>query len=164
MTFPGNEKALTNHCLLLIGMGEEQEGCWHHLLSVFYNNFFKIIYLFFLECVCIGVSCPEAWLSSGVWHHTANTAVYDRGDDEICLALSVCAGLPAFFFFFSFLPKLALVEGRDCLGKDVKRICLVAHQLFQQSIKYNVEGRESEPSPFFYAVSFFFLEHGLSCI
>lgn len=53
-------------------------------------------------------------------------------------SLSAPGSLPSFFF----QPKLALVEERDCLGKDVKRICLVAHQLFQQSIKYNGEGRE----------------------
>lgn len=66
------------------------------------------------KCVCIRVSCPKARLSSGVWHHTANTAVYDRGDDEICFALSVCTGLPASFFF---QPKLASVEGGIVLAK-----------------------------------------------
>lgn len=32
------------------------------------------------------------------------------------------------------------MEERDCLGKDVKRICLVAHRLFQQPIKCNWKG------------------------
>lgn len=61
-------------------------------------------------------------------------------------SLSALGSLPPPTFFFSLTQsKLALVEEKDCLGKDVKRICLVAHQSLQQSIKYNAEERQSAP-------------------
>lgn len=97
MTFLSNEKALTNHCLLLIGIGEE-ERCWHSLLTLRFFIPFFWVRVCVSKCVYICVSCPKAWLSSGVWHHTTNTAVYDQRDDEICFTLSVCTRLPASFF------------------------------------------------------------------
>lgn len=60
-------------------------------------------------------------------------------------SLSALGSLPPPTFFFLTQSKLALVEEKDCLGKDVKRICLVAHQSLQQSIKYNAEERQSAP-------------------
>ena len=80
--------------------------------------------------------------------HTQALLRYGSGDDEICLTLSSALRRSSFYFFFP-QHKLALVEGRDCIGKDVKRICLVAHQSFQQSIRFKGAERKSAHPLFF---------------
>lgn len=46
-------------------------------------------------------------------------SIYDLGNDGTCLTSSISSDPAA--FLFSLWPKLALVEERDCLGKDVKK-------------------------------------------
>lgn len=151
MTFPGNEKALTNHCLLLIGIGEE-EGCWHHVFSL-------CVFIIIILCVCVRVckyvyicvSCPKVWLSSGVWHRTTNTAVYDQGDDEICFHPLCLHWAPCLFFFLS--PNWPWLRRGIVLAKMWKGYAWLRTSRFSNLL--STAGRGEKCPPFFNLQCFF---------
>lgn len=76
--------------------------------------FYNIFLIYFFGSASVS---PKAWLSSGSWWHTTNAAVDDRGDEEICFTLSVCAGLPASLFFFFVSTNWHWLRGGIVLAK-----------------------------------------------
>ena len=147
MTFPGNEKALTNHCLLHLGRAEEEEGCWRHHLS------FCGSIIFLCKCIYMYVSRLEVELLLGreVGHHTTNTSVYDQGDDGICFALSFCTGLPALFFFLLFFSSLnwPWLKRGIVLAKMWKGYAWLHTSRFSNLL--STTQREEKASPFFFS-------------
>ena len=140
MTFPSNEKALTNHCLRRRRRRDAD--------SIFPQCFYNYFCSFFVSVCCVqtcgsrqgsGIRQQTPLFMTEEMMRSASPSLSALGSLPLSLALS--------FFFSS--PNWPWFEGRDCLGKDVKRICLVAHHLFQQSIKHNGEGKERERPSFF---------------
>lgn len=142
------------------------------MLTLSSHSVFFVIFYFVCLCVCVCVRVclylcvlsKSMALVRGLAVHNKHRCLWPKRWWDLLHPLCLHSA-PCLLFF---QPKLALVEERDCLGKDVKRICLVAHQSFQQSIKYSGEGREMPPHPlsppllfffFFLTCSVFFYSH-----
>lgn len=145
MTFPGNEKALTNHCLLLIARGEE-EGCWHHLLLCVFT-----IFLFFWGGLHPFLQKRGSLQGSGDTQQTL-LLMTEEMMRSASPSLSVLGSLPLLFFVST---NWHWLRGGIVLAKMWKGQPGCAPVVL--SIKFNREERESVPLFFFFLPAVFFL-------